>query len=216
MNLYRKTSVLLLGISLLFCACLTLKQPMNKIEFYTLEYDPPQLTNRQPLPLVIRLERFSVAPIYNTNRIIYRDQSFKREEYAYYKWRANPGDLVTHFLNRDIRNSGLFKAVLPYDSGSASSHVLEGTVDEFFEWDTDENWKAVLSISITLMIATEPDISKRIISQKSYGSTKACQQKHPRALAKSMSQAMAEISGKIIEDIYSHLKGAYESSIERD
>jgi len=207
MNLYRKISVLFLGLSLIFCACLSLKQPRNKIEFYTLEYDLPKLADLKPLPLVIRLERFSVAPIYNTNRIIYRDQSFKREEYAYYKWRANPGDLVTYFLNRDIRNSGLFKAVLPYDSQSASTHRLEGTVDEFFEWDTEEDWKAVLSISITLMADTEPDISKRIIFQKSYGATKAFKQKHPRALAKSMSQAMAEISGKIIEDIYSHLKG---------
>jgi cholesterol transport system auxiliary component len=148
-----------------------------------------------------------VAPIYNTNQIIYRDQSFKRDAYAYFKWRANPGDLVTHFLNRDIRTAGLFKAVLPFDSRSASSHMLEGTVDEFFEWDTEENWKAVLSISITLMVDTEPDISKRIIFQKSYGTTKACEQKHPKALAQSMSQAMAEISGKIIADIYSHLKG---------
>lgn len=206
MNLYRKISVFSLGLSLLFCACLSLKQPRNKIEFYTLEYHPPQLADLKPLPSVIRLERFSVAPTYNTNRIIYRDQSFKRDAYAYYKWRANPGDLVTHFLNRDIRNSGLFKAVLPYDSRSASSHMLEGTVDEFFEWDTEENWKAVLSISITLMADTEPDISKRIIFQKSYRATKACEQKHPRALAKSMSQAMEEISGKIIKDIYSFLR----------
>lgn len=207
MKLYRKISFLFLVLSLLFCACLNLKQPRNKIGFYTLEYHPPRLADLKPLPSVIRLERFSVAPTYNTNRIIYRDQSFKRDAYAYYKWRANPGDLVTHFLNRDIRHSGLFKAVLPFDSRSASSHMLEGTVDEFFEWDTEENWKAVLSISITLMADTEPDISKRIIFQKSYGATRACKQKHPRALAKSMSQAMEEISGKIIEDIYSHLKG---------
>jgi len=93
--------------------------------------------------------------------------------------------------------------------------MLEGTVDEFFEWDTEENWKAVLSISITLMADTEPDISKRIIFQQSYRAIKACEHKHPQALAKSMSQAMEEISGKIIKDIYSHLKGAYESSIDR-
>ncbi|MBW1887574.1 MAG: membrane integrity-associated transporter subunit PqiC [Deltaproteobacteria bacterium] len=207
MKLYRKIFFLFIGLSLLFCACLNLKQPRNKIEFYTLEYHPPQLGDLKPLPFVIRLERFIVAPTYDTNRIIYRDQSFKRDAYAYYKWRANPGDLITHFLNRDIRHSGLFKAVLPFDSRSAASHMLEGTVDEFFEWDTKENWKAVLSISIILMADTEPDISKRIIFQKSYRATSVCQQKHPRALAKSMSQAMEEISGQIIKNIYSYLRG---------
>ena len=207
MKLYRKISFLFLGLSLLFCACLNLKQPRDKIEFYTLEYQPPQLTDLKPLPFVIRLEPFSVAPTYDTTRIIYRDQSFKRDAYAYYKWRDNPGDLITYFLTRDIRHSGLFKAVLPFDSRSASSHLLEGTVDEFFEWDTEANWKAVLSVSITLMVDTEPDITKRIVFQKSYHSTKPCEKKNPRALAKAMSQAMKEISGEMIKDIYSHLRG---------
>ncbi len=207
MNQYKKIFVLLLGLSLLLGACLNIdNKPMNKIAFYTLEYDPPKLGNLKPLSHAIRVENFSVAPLYNTNFIIYRDGSFKRDAYVYHKWRANPGDLVTQLLSRDIKQSGLFKVVLPHESRFPSSHMLEGSVDEFLEWDTEENWNGVLSVTITLMEENEPDISKRIIFQKTYHAKKASKQKNPMALAEAMSQAMAEISREIIKDVYYHLK----------
>lgn len=205
MDWHKKIFILLVGFSLLLGACLNLKQPSNKIEFYTLEYDPPQISGLTPLPLVIRMERFSVAPIYNTNRIIYRDRSFKREAYVYHKWRTDPGNLVAYFLSRDIKESGLFKAVLSSDSGFPTSYILGGSVDEFFESDTEKTWKAVLSLSIILMAENEPDISKRIMFQKAYRAEKACKQKNPRALAEAMSRAMAKISQEVIKDIHYHL-----------
>ncbi|MFC1868615.1 ABC-type transport auxiliary lipoprotein family protein [Thermodesulfobacteriota bacterium] len=202
----KMAAVLLLGVSFLLGACLNLKKPMNRIEYYTLEYAPTQLTDMEPLPGAIRVERFTVAPIYNTTRIIYRDQSFKRDAYVYHQWRVNPGDLVTYLLNRDIRHSGLFRAVLPYDSRVASSYILEGSVDEFFERDDAGNWNAVLSLSITLMAENEPDISKRILFQKSYHRTEACNLRHPQALAEAMSLAMSRISKEIVNNIHDNLQ----------
>ena len=206
MGRYKKIVILFLGLPLIFCSCLNLKQPSNKIEFYTLEYDPPQIGNLKPLPCVIKMERFSVAPIYNSNRIIYRDKSFKREAYIYHRWRANPGDLVTYFLTRDTKQSGLFKAVLSHESRIPFSYMLEGSVDEFFESDAEEIWNAVLTVSITLMSENEPDISKRIIFQKTYHATEPCSKKNPKALVEAMSKAMVVVSGKIIKDIHYHLK----------
>ena len=84
--------------------------------------------------------------------------------------------------------------------------VVEGSVGQFFEWHTTENWEAVLTISITLMAENEPDISKRVIFQKTYGKKVPCKQKNPVALAEAMSQATADISEKITRDVYSHLK----------
>jgi cholesterol transport system auxiliary component len=196
---------LVLFLTLPLGACLNLKQPRNKIEYYTLEYDPPLPGNRQPLSDAIRVDQFAVSPIYNTNRIIYRDGSFKREAYVYYKWRANPGDVVTYFLRRDMQQSGLFKAVVSLDSHLPSAWVLEGTVDEFLEWDKKNGWEAYLSLSVTFMRENEPDISKKILFQKTYLSNKPCRQKNPKALAEAMSSAMSEVSGQIIHDIYTFI-----------
>jgi ABC-type uncharacterized transport system auxiliary subunit len=117
--MYYKTKIFSLCVSVFFLVggCVSFKQPRNRIQHYTLEYVSPEITDLKPLPVSLKVERFSVAPAYNTNRIIYRDGSFKRDEYFYHKWRANPADMVASFLSRDIRNSGLFKAVLPQETG---------------------------------------------------------------------------------------------------
>lgn len=207
MHGHKKIFILFLGLALVFiCACFNLKQPKVKIQFYTLEYASPRIADLKPLPVVLKVDRFSVAPVYNTNRIIYQDRSFKRDEYFYHKWRSNPGDLVTYFLSRDIRQSGLFKAVLPYDSRFPISYTLEGSVDQFLERNMDDNWEAVLCVSITLMAGNEPDVSKMVVFQKTYCATKACKRKNPGALAEAMSQAMKEISEKVIDDVYFYLK----------
>ena len=206
MNRHKRILILFLCITLVFCACLNLKQPQNKIEFYTLEYAPPRADDLEPLTLPLRVARFSVAPTYNTTRIIYRDRSFARDAYVYHRWRTNPADMVTHLLKRDMGQSGLFKAVLPQSNLLPSYHVLEGSLDEFFESDTEEGWKAVLTLGITLMDENEPDITKRILFQKTYQAIKACRQKNPRALAEAMSLALGEISSEILRDIHYHLK----------
>ena len=200
--------LLILGLSFLplLSGCMKVKHPGHQIEYYTLEYEPPAGTDLVPLPYVVRIERFGVAPTYNTSRIIYREGSFRREAYVYKRWRSNPGDLVTYFLNRDIKRSGLFRAVLPHDSRFPSSFVIEGSVDEFFEWDTTTVWTAVLTLSITLMAENEPDISKRILLQKTYQSREACRSKSPAALAEAMSRAMARVSGEIIKDLHARIR----------
>ena len=185
--------------------CMNLKQPSTHIDYYTLEYMPPEVSDLNPLSAVVRVERFTVSPAYNTHRMIYRDRSFVRNGYAYRHWRANPADLVTYFLARDMRQSGRFQAILPYDSRLPSTYVLEGTVDEFFERDDETTWKAVLSIGITLMPDNEPDVSRKILFQKTYNTEEPCKKKNPQALAEAMSLAMKRLSKAMTEDVYSHL-----------
>ena len=105
-----------------------------------------------------------------------------------------------------MRQSGLFKAVVSRDSRLMSAYILEGTVDEFLEWDKKDRWEALLSISITFMHENEPDVSKKILFQKTYHTTKPCRQKNPKALAEAMSLAMSEISEQIILDIYTFIQ----------
>ena len=206
MKCFNKFFFLFLSLPILFGACVSLKQPVNKIEYYTLEYPSPQIKTLHPLPHVIRMDRFTVAPPYNTSQIIYRDQSFKRNAYVYYRWQTNPGATVTTLLKRDIKNSGLFKAVLNPGSQFSSPYMIEGTVDEFFEWDAQNAWKAILTVSIILTEKNKNDIKNRILYQKTYRKAEICQQKKPKAVAEAMSQALSKISEEMIIDVYDCLK----------
>ncbi len=182
-------------------------KPNKKIDFYTLEYDSPKISNSNPLPIVIQIDRFQVTPLYDSKRISYSETPFTIDTFKYHKWQADPGELVTYFLARDLKQSSLFKAVFTLDSNSPSSHRLSGIVDEFYEQDRSDLWEAVLTVSITLITEDEQDLSKRILMQKKYNSREECKYKNPRAIAEAMSRAMAKVSKMIITDIYNRISG---------
>jgi ABC-type uncharacterized transport system auxiliary subunit len=197
--------VLLITIFFL-SACSSLNKVRHETRYYNLEYSSPRLSDLKSLPLVIKMEHFNTAPIYHTSRILYRDRSFDLKSYPYHKWRANPGDLVQYFLLRDLRASGLFKAILPYSSTLVASNVIEGSLDEFLEWDGTKDWQAVLSLSITLIKRGERNDQKRIVMQKVYRTMEPCGRKNPLAVVEAMSRAMSRTSEQIIRDLYTSLK----------
>ncbi len=206
MNRFKTLRLLSPILCLSILSCMNFKQTRNEIDYYTLEYETPMPKDPAPVNEIIRVFRFDVAPAYNTNQLVYRDQAYKRQTYHYHKWRANPADLVSYYLARDLTQSGLFKAVLTYDSKIPSTCLLEGTLDEFYEWDMTPSWMAALTVTVTLMAENEPDITRRVLLQKTYRAREPCEQKNPRFLAEAMSRAMARISGEIMHDIHARLK----------
>ena len=198
-----------LGIMLLLpslmSSCATVRQPSLRVQHYTFEYAPPEVTEHPPLPAILKIERFNAAPSYSTEQMIYRDGSFKRETYTYHRWRAYPGDLVSDFLARDMRHSGLFKAVVQERSTIAATHILEGSLDEFFEWNEEEGWKAVLTVTATLITAKEVDMNKRVLFQKTFRALEPMREKTPRGLAEAMSKAVAAVSEEILQTVYERL-----------
>ncbi len=202
--------IILIIFSLALNGCISLKQPNMKFEYYTLEYDAlshDKSTVPLQKPTVLKIKHFNAAPVYNTDKIIYGNQQFKRTPYFYHMWRVKPSEFVTYFVTRDLKESGLFEAVLPHTSGSLHTHTVEGTVDECLEWDSNDSWEAVLNISVTLQIAREPDAGKRIMFQRSFSTRKRCKEKNPLALAEAMSLAMAEVSKEIGMAIHKALAG---------
>lgn len=189
-------------------ACTSLQQPSLRVDHYTLEYAPPPPVGRQALSVILRVERFSVAASYNTQQMVYREGSFKRETYAYHRWRANPGDLVSDNLARDMRQSGLFQAVVQEGSTVAATHIVEGSVDEFFEWSSGEGWKAALTVTATLIKAKEIDTSKKILFQQRFHVLQPCREKSPTGFAEAMSEAMSRVSGQIMKTMHEHLSSA--------
>lgn len=183
--------------------CVAVKQsPPPAIDYYTLEYEPPKLSRPHPLRAVIRVERFQVSPYYSSPNIMFQDKTFRKEAYHYQKWRANPADMVTYFLARDLRESGLFSGVFVLSSKFPASHVIDGTLDEFYQDARGDFWEAVVSFNITLMKEYEPDISRRVLYQKRYHIRKRCELKNPRSLAEAMSLAMLELSKQAGSDVY--------------
>jgi ABC-type uncharacterized transport system auxiliary subunit len=201
--------IMLLALLLPLSGCAGSKGSAVKFDYYTLEYEipmPGDAAMTGPLPVVLRLERFTAAPGYTTDRMVYRDSSNKRSVYNYHKWRAMPADLVTYFLKRDLANSGQFAGVLPPESGAPNTHVLGGTVEEFLEWDGKESWEAVITVNIVLLDPVEADVSKRVLLQKRFTAREPSEARQPAYVAQAMSRAMARLSLEIGTELHTVLK----------
>lgn len=193
-------------VCLLLTGCAVVKQPPPKIDYYALEYEPAPVKTATALPVVLKVERFFSAPGYDTDRMVYRDADHKRATYFYHKWFAQPAEMVTFFLRRDLSTGRLFKGVVPAEGGTTATHVIKGVVEEFLEWDKDKAWEAVLTVNVVLIDAGELDASGRIIFQQRFFAREKCVAGQPAMVAEAMSRAMAGISAEIGEAVYSALK----------
>jgi ABC-type uncharacterized transport system auxiliary subunit len=177
-------------------------KPPVTVNKYLLEYPAPELPRRSPVTEGLKVELFSTAQAFNSQAMVYRPSVYESEVYRYHRWRVNPGTMVTDFLLRDLRQSGLFKAIFGYDSTARPRFVLEGAVEEFQEVDEREVWRAVLAVNVTLLDTTKEEITQKVLFQKNYRAAESLTDKTPQGLADAMSRAMQKLSEQVISDTY--------------
>ncbi len=193
-----KSAALLVSL-LLWCGC---GKPPMLVQKYLLDYPAPVVRAGAPLDASIRVQKFEVDEAFNSTAMVFRTSPYQAESYNYSRWRVNPGYMVADYLSRDLRDSRLFKAVLPAESPAKARFALEGGVAEIQELDLGETWQASLALNITLMDATEEDITRRVIFQKTYRAAEPLTVKTPAGLADAMSRAMSQLSAQIVTDVY--------------
>ena len=200
-----KMLILIVVLSLAFTGCTNIKHAPLEIHYYPLEYDPPQSDTPPPLAHVVKIEQFQTSPLYDSNRMIFKDEEFKRDEYTYHKWRALPGELVAYFLARDFSETNRFQATLYYDSTLPSTHTITGVVEEFY-LDGGNSSEAVLSVAVNLIDNTRSNNGNPILMQKKYRLDIETSQSGPQGFAMAMSAAMQQISAAILLDVVDQLQ----------
>ncbi|HUL29648.1 MAG TPA: ABC-type transport auxiliary lipoprotein family protein [Thermodesulfobacteriota bacterium] len=185
----------------LISGCSLGAKPSYLVNQYAFEYPSPFLKELTSINELVRVEPFSVAQVFNTSAMIYKDGPNLRNVDPYNRWRTKPGDMVAEYLARDLRNSGLFRAVISYNDSEETRYLLEGQVDEFLEVSERDGRKAVLSLHVTFLDLKKRDTAERVIFQRDYSGVEPYPEKTPAALAHGMSGAMQKISRQIILDL---------------
>lgn len=196
----------MISLVLSLAACSFGAKPAVMVEQYALEYPPPSVQSLSPTDAVIRLERFSVAQIFNHVKMVYRQKPTHYNDYAYHRWRANPGDMVGDNLLRDLRSAGIFKSVFSWRDAGNTPFLLKGGVGEFYESDEGDGRKAILSVHIILIDTTSRELIKQIIFQKNYRCEEPVTEKTVQGFAQAMSRAVERLSGQVITDIRETIK----------
>ncbi len=195
-----------LTLLILLAGCVTLLAGCGKPPLVTnhflLDYPTPVLARQTPLTESIRVELFAAAHAINTTNMIYQPAPYQSATYTYNRWQVSPSYLVTDLLLRDLRQGNLFAGVFGYQQSGIGRFRLEGAVQEFAEVNDPSGWHAVLAVSITLSDLSEPEVTRRVILQKNYRQTHPLLEKTPAGLAQAMSQAMAQVSANLIDDVY--------------
>lgn len=203
-----RTPVLLLlsfACIALLAGCLGRTKPPYQSDQYTLDYQPPAASAQQPLDELIRVERFSVAPAFNSTAMVIRTGQYRFDTYNYSRWRVNPADMVSGFILRDITRAGIFKGTYFYYDSDLSRYILEGYVDEFCE-SAQDSPGALLSVRITLLDTDEKNPVKQVVFQKQYRASVPMNDRSPDGLAAALSEAMKSVSGQLLSDINLTLK----------
>lgn len=194
--------LLLPALALGAAGCLGLNQrPAVMVEQYTLEYPPPQPEGAATIQVGVMVERFSLAADYSGQAMVYRPEDFRRQVYQYHRWRANPADLVTDYLLRDLVSSGLFAGVFSYRQPAPARFRVQGGVREFLEVDGEGGPRAVLEASVSLLDQDYQDLPRRLVFQRVYRQSAAMGEASAPALARGMSQAMEKLSRRLLAEL---------------
>lgn len=169
---------------------------------YLLEYPPPVVRVPATLDVALTVVPFTVDEAFNSTAMLYRPSPNVSDSYRYHRWRVDPGSMATDFIIRDFRQSRLFRAILTRGSAGESRFRLEGSVEEIQEINSPGGWQAALTLSITLLDMRDPDLSTRLVFQKTLQRLEAIPEKTPAGLARGVSRAMQQLSQVIQGEVY--------------
>jgi ABC-type uncharacterized transport system auxiliary subunit len=198
--------VLLLIVLLSGCLGGAGKTPF--VRHYVLEYPPPQGGGRPAVEATVRVERFFADRMFMGQGMLYRSGPHLREAYPAKRWRVGAGDMVTEFLRRDLREAGLFRAVLSERDAEDVRFSLTGGVEQFIESRETSGRKALLAATITLLDLSRRETTDLVVFQKSYRVETAIAGEGAAGLAGAMSLAMSDLSRQVIADIAAALARA--------
>jgi len=196
----RGAVVLLLALA----ACVRLAQPSPQIRDYRLDYPSPSVAGTR-VRLALQVPAFRVAAVYDRQQIVYREDEYATGTYFYHRWSANPRNMITDLLVRDLTNSGLYDAVQQGVSLLPTDYQLRGEIDELEERISSRQCAAHLALRVQL-IQLRGRVADPVRLNRSYSEDEPCTCDTPLSLAAAMSRVMERISARLQEDLYTTLR----------
>lgn len=187
---------------LLYTGCINLQHPPAKVDYYQIEYGPMGSPASEPLDVVLGMRNFTIASTYDHDRIVYKEDTFKRQAYYYHRWITNPSAMVKNALLKDLQDSGRYRAVTPIPGGMMWDYEILGHVHEISEEDLGKDWTAVIDLEVTFIKSPSKESAKKILFQRNYHYSAVCEKKEPLSVVVAMSTAVRELSVKLQQDVY--------------
>jgi len=97
---------------------------------------------------------------------------------------------------------GVFAGVFGSRTIIKPPYIVEGRLDAFHERDAEDGWRALVSVTISLI---KEGNQRKILFQKQYQATETLATRNPVGLAAAMSAAFQKLSTTMIMDVYDRI-----------
>lgn len=153
-----------------------------EMHYYLIDYPVIPAANKSApvYPITLGVERFQAMPLYEEERLVYRDSPYEGKYYHYHRWITSPEVMITDKVTEQLAASNLFQQVISFPKFSQVDYVLHGTIKALEEWDEGNQWYARVQIAFELV----DQKTRQIIWQRTIEEKNLVTQKIPAEIVK--------------------------------
>lgn len=186
-----KTALCCIAMPLMLGGCLNLNKSYPEKRSFVLDVGAAQPSPAADASAVLRMGRFRVSPLFAGRAMVYRVGELQYDSDFYNEWLVSPSVLLTQQFQGWLSKSNRFRFVLTGMNHVESTHILEGTVTEFYgDYRSGDSPHAVLGMEM-MLIDDRKDES--VLFRRSYRQEVPLADRSPDALAAGLSQAARQV-----------------------
>ena len=176
--------------------CLDLKKSYPEKRSFVLDVGAPPQETPANGAIVLKINKLRVSPLFAGRAMVYRVADLQYESDFYDEWFVAPGTLVTQQVHQWLSRSAGFEMVVVGTNHVEPTHLLEGTVTEFYG-DFRAAPRAVLGLELHLLDA----IHERQFFRRTYHQDVPLSDQSSEALARGLTEALRAVLVDVAKDI---------------
>jgi cholesterol transport system auxiliary component len=166
--------------------CVDLKKSYPEKRSFVLDVGHPQQEAPSNSTIVIKINTFRVSPLFAGRAMVYRIADLQYESDFYDEWFVTPAALVTQQVHHWLSQSSGFQLVGLGMNHLDPTHLLQGTVTEFYG-DFRDTPLAVLGLDVHVLDAMH---AHQPLFRRSYHQEVPLGDRSPDALARGLTEAL--------------------------
>jgi cholesterol transport system auxiliary component len=179
--------------------CLDFKRSYPERRSFVLDVGVPQQEGPASGHVVVKISKFRVSPLFAGRAMVYRIADLQYESDFYDEWFVAPATLVTQQVHTWLSRSGGIQLVGFGMNHVEPTHLLEGTVTEFYG-DFRATPRAVFGLELHLLDAMHHD---QPLFRRTYHHEVPLSDRSSEALARGLTEALRLILTDMGKDLAS-------------
>ena len=179
--------------------CLDLKKSYPEKRSFVIDVGVPQQETPSKREMVLKIHKLRVSPLFAGRAMVYRVADLQYESDFYDEWFVAPATLVTQQIHNWLSGSAGFQLVVYGTNHVEPTHLLEGTVTEFYG-DFRDTPRAVLGLELNLLDAVH---DRQPFFRRTYHQDVPLNDRSSDALARGLTEALRAVLVDLAKDIRS-------------